>query len=61
MECDFVGGDFDWKIAPNRLFSRLRRSMGRRFGLESRAVRRIFFAKSGSFWSTPWHYYELVL
>ena len=18
MECDFVGGDFDWKIAPNR-------------------------------------------
>ena len=69
-EYDFVGGDFGWsatsweailtgkspQIAPNRLFSRLRRSVGRRFGLESRAVGRIFFAKSGSFWSTPWHY-----
>ena len=38
-------------------FRAWRRSVGRRFGLESRAVRRKIFAKSGSFWSTPWHYY----
>ena len=49
-----------WSIAPNRLKSPVfapAALRGTRFGLESRAVRRKIFAKSGSFWSTPWHYY----
>ena len=59
MECARVGGDFDWSIAPNRPKSPVfapAALRGTRFGLESRAVGRNFFAKSGSFWSTPWDY-----
>ena len=49
-----------WSIAPNRPKSPVfapAALRGTRFGLESRAVGRNFFAKSGSFWSTPWDYY----
>ena len=69
-EYDFVGGDFGWsatsweailtgkspQIAPNRLFSRLRRSVGRDSGWSRAPWDVLFFAKSGSFWSTPWDY-----
>ena len=60
MEYDFVGGDFDWSIAPNRPKSPVfapAALRGTRFGLESRAVGRKIFAKSGSLWSTPSDYY----
>lgn len=48
-----------WSIAPNRLKSPVfapAAPRGTRFGFESRAVGRNFFAQSGSFWSTPWDY-----
>ena len=46
-----------WSIAPNRLFSRLRRSVGRRFGLESRAVGLFFLPKVVVFGvRRAWHY-----
>ena len=52
-EYDFVGGDFDAVLVEYRPKSPKIAC----FRLESRAVRRKIFAKSGSFWSTPWHYY----
>ena len=55
-----------WSIARNRPKSPVfapAALRGTRFGLESRAVGRKSFAKSGSFWSTPWEgwdYYERI-
>ena len=51
-EYDFVGGDFDAVLVEYRPKSPKIAC----FRLESRAVRRKIFAKSGSFWSTPWDY-----
>ena len=48
MECDFVGGDFDWSIAPNCPKSPVfapAALRGTRFGLESRAVGPFFLPK----------------
>ena len=58
-EYDFVGGIFDAALVEYRPKSPVfapAALRGTRFGLESRAVGRKIFAKSGSFWSTPWDY-----